>query len=322
MKDTFLIRKGYLNGFFSGITWGLDIVLIGMVMSMMPFQDNPSLFVGSVLICAMLHDLFAACWMLVIMEIKGRLEDLPKALKTRDGMFCILGALFGGPLAMTFYILAIAKGGPALTGAVTACYPLLGALLATVILKERMNIMGWSGLLVCISGIAIIAYVPSEGQSLDTYGGIMFALVAAVGWAVEAVVCGYGMRSGRVSPQVALLIRELTSGIVLVSIVVPIILGGYPELITHISVVFNYPRIPGILCVTALVGMTSFLMWYTSINLIGASRALCLNVTYGFWSVVFSFVLTDNDLSLSIISGAVMIIAGVAVSTLDKKNTP
>ena len=36
-------RKGYFGGVMSGITWGLDAVLLGVVMVMAPFVENPVL---------------------------------------------------------------------------------------------------------------------------------------------------------------------------------------------------------------------------------------------------------------------------------------
>ena len=106
-----LLRKGYLSGIFSGMTWGLGTVLIGVIMMMSPFTENPVLLMMGAIICSMFHDTFAAFWMLVIMGYKGRLKGLKKVFHTKDSLFCVLGAVFGGPLAMTFYMLAIAKGG-------------------------------------------------------------------------------------------------------------------------------------------------------------------------------------------------------------------
>lgn len=57
-------------------------------------------------------------------------------------------------------------------------------------------------------------------------------------------------------------------------------------------------------------------MWYTAIDSIGATRALCLNVTYSFWAVVFTFVFIGGALSLNIIIGSLMVVAGVATATL------
>ena len=317
-----LMRKGYTMGVFSGMTWGLDTVFIGVAMTMTPFVENPILLVGGTFICSMLHDSFAALWMLVIMGYKGRLKELLSALKSRDGLFCVLGALFGGPLAMTFYMLAIAEGGAALTATVTACYPLLGSAMAMVILKEKVRLRGWLGLLICILGIIYIGYTPESENNLNVIGGIMLAAVAAIGWATEGVVCGYGMKAGKVNPQMALLIRELTSGVVYIFIVAPVMIGGYKDMIAGTMAVFSNTICWLTLLFTALIGMVSFFCWYMAIDLIGAAKALCLNVTYSFWAVVFTFIFLGSVLSVNLVIGSTMVVAGVAVATLvsRKKN--
>lgn len=311
-----LLRKGYTTGVLSGMTWGLDTVLIGVAMAMAPFVEDPVLLVGGTFICSMLHDAFAALWMIIIMGCKGRLKDLMPAIKSKDGMYCALGALFGGPLAMTFYMLAIAKGGAALTATVTACYPLLGSAMAMVILKEKVRLRGWLGLLICILGIIYIGYTPENDANVNVIGGIMLAAVAAIGWATEGVVCGYGMKAGNVDPQLALLIRELTSGLVYVLIVAPIMVGGYGDMVSGTMAVFSDAVCWLTLFFTALIGMVSFFCWYTAIDLIGAAKALCLNVTYSFWAVVFTFIIVGSALSVNIVVGSVLVVAGVTVATL------
>ena len=311
-----LMRKGYTTGVLSGMTWGLDTVLIGVAMAMAPFVENPILLVGGTFICSMLHDVFAALWMLIIMGLKGRLKEFWPAFKSKDGLYCALGALFGGPLAMTFYMLAIAKGGAALTATVTACYPLLGSAMAMVILKEKVRLRGWLGLMICILGIIYIGYTPASDTNVNVIGGIMLAAIAAIGWATEGVVCGYGMKAGNVDPQMALLIREVTSGAVYLFIVAPLMLGGYGNAIEGTRAVFSYMPCWVLIFFTALVGMRSFFMWYTSIDLIGAAKALCLNVTYSFWAVVFTFIFVGSTLSVNIIVGSILVVTGVAVATL------
>lgn len=315
-----LIRKGYLTGLGSGMTWGLDAVMLGLAMAMSPFVNDPMLLVGGTFVCCMLHDVFAAFWMLLIMLAKGRLAEFPRLFISRDGMFCILGAFFGGPLAMTFYMMSIAKGGPALAATVTACYPLLGSVLAVFILKEKIQFRGWLGLLICILGIIWIGYSPSGADTnINVSQGILFALVAAIGWATEAVVCGYGMKGGTVDPQMALLIREFVSGVVYVIIVAPLMLGGFDNVIEGSMAVFEYIPCWLLILSTALIGMSSFLMWYTSIDLIGAAKALCFNVTYSFWAVVFTFLLIGSQLTWNIVIGSFLIIGGVVIATLIHK---
>lgn len=315
-KSALKTHLAYVYGLGSGFTWGLDTVLIGVAMTLTPFVEKPLLIVYGTFVCSMLHDVLAAFWMWSFMGSKGRLGELKSAICSRDGLFCVLGALFGGPLAMTFYVLAVQRGGSALTATVTACYPLLGSALAVLILKEKMSLKGWLGLCICILGIAYIGYTPDEDLQSNIVIGIMLAAVAAVGWALEAVVCGYGMKSGKVDPLMALLIRETTSGIIYILLVVPIMLGGFDNMMTGVSAVISHSLTFVLIIVTALIGMSSFVMWYTAIDTIGAARSLCLNVTYSFWTVVLSFLFLGGEMSINILIGAIMVVTGVTVATL------
>ena len=59
-------RKGYISGILSGATWGLDAVMLGVVMVMAPFVENPILLAAGGIVCSALHDIFSAVWLLGI----------------------------------------------------------------------------------------------------------------------------------------------------------------------------------------------------------------------------------------------------------------
>ncbi len=63
------------------------------------------------------------------MGLKGQLRTALSKLKTRSGRFVMLGALMGGPLGMTFYVLAVKYIGASYTAAISAIYPAVGAFL-------------------------------------------------------------------------------------------------------------------------------------------------------------------------------------------------
>lgn len=318
-------RKGVVAGILSGATWGLDAVMLGVVMVMVPFVENPVLLVAGGVLCSALHDVFSAVWLFAYMGVKGRLNELCGALKTKDGRWCILAAVFGGPLAMTFYTLAISTGGAALAASVTAIYPLLGTALAVMVLKEKTGLQTWLGLIVCVIGIVVIGWSPTGVENVNVSLGVILALVAAIGWATEAVVSGYGMKDGVVDPYMALLIRYLTSAVVYIIVVAPIFGGGFVSAGIGLVAIFSYTPCWFLLALTALVGMISFLCWYTAIDNIGATKGLCLNVTYSFWSVFFALVLSlflpeffSGALSWYIAIGALLILSGVSMATLYK----
>lgn len=316
-------RKGVISGILSGATWGLDAVMLGAVMMMAPFVDNPVLLVAGGVLCSALHDVFSAIWLFIYMGAKGRMKELGPALKTSDGRWCILAAIFGGPLAMTFYTLAISEGGAALAASVTAIYPLLGTALAVLILKEKTGIQTWIGLVVCVIGIIIIGWSPADMSNINITLGVIFALIAAIGWATEGVVSGYGMKAGIVDPYIALLIRYITSATVYILLVSPVFGHGFVNAGIGIAAIFSYAPCWILLALTALVGMLSFLCWYTAIDNIGATKGLCLNVTYSFWSVLFTLLLSlilpqyfAGKVTLYIVVGSLMILGGVTMATI------
>ena len=145
--------------------------------------------------------------------------------------------------------------------------------------------------------------------------GILFAIISALGWALESVVCAYGMKRGNVTPEMALAIRELSSSIVYGSLVIPLFCGGYSgviEVASSISIFW--------LLLVALIGVISYLTWYKSIDTIGASRAISLNVTYSFWTILFSVLLFDGTFSIKILICSLLIMGGVALAVGNPKN--
>lgn len=308
---------GILSSLFSGFTWGLNTVLLRYILLLIPFFLDPALAVGGFFICSFLHDFFGAIWLTGIMGARGYLKGFFISILTKEGLIIALGALCGGPLAMTCYIFALTKGGVALTVGVTACYPLIGTILAVIFLKERMAARRWLGLLFVVLGIYYLNYTPGAGALSNKMPGTLLALGAAFGWAVEGVLCGYGMKRGSIDHKAAALIREFVSACAYL-IITPILLGGIEDFGNVLRMVFEYPKAWILLAITALIGMYSFYMWYKGIRLIGAARSLCLNVTYPLWALIFSAIILGISISGYNIFGSVFVIIGVILATLLK----
>lgn len=308
--------RGILAGAFSGLSWGIDALLISFVLLALGSDT-----LSTTLTVSMLHDGFAALWLLLLLLLRGRLKEIRIALKQRDALYCMLGALLGGPVAMTCYLLSIATAGVAVTTTVTACYPLLGAALSVLILKEKVGRRTWIGLSLCLVGIALTAYSPEEGSMGSfAWNSLLFAGLAAVGWASESVVCAYGMRADGIAPPTALLIRESTSAIaylVIISVFTFLMNGTEAESLQQL---FTFSRPTALLLLTGFIGMSSFLAWYTAIDTIGPARALGLNVTYSVWGVILAALFLDQPPSLWVLLGSLIILLGVCYGSLSSKN--
>ena len=301
------VKKGYFLGLFSGITWGLDTVLIALAMTYEPFASSILLIGIGAFVCSFFHDSFASLWVSLFLKLTNNVKFLKSKIKSRDAFFCVIGAIMGGPIALSFYYLSIKYAGPSLTAVITSFYPVLGVLLAKVFLKEKVSLRFWIGLSICMIGIIILSYSPFADTSSQIYLGILFAGISALGWASESVVCAYGMKNGIIDPDTALTIREITSALVFGIVVIPIFAGGFSGVLE----VIKSPSVLWIIGLAGLLGTFSYIAWYRAIDTIGASRAISLNVTYSFWAIVFTILIFGGDFSLKTLICGVMIILGV-----------
>lgn len=295
-------RLGVVSGITSAITWGLDTVLMGIVLAMNPFLPEGAVFLAP-FITAFFHDAFSAIWTLIYLGFKRQLGGLLKAMKTKSALFVVIAALMGGPIGMAGYLLSVKLIGPSYTAIISSLYPAVGAILAYFILKEKISKKAWIGLIFAIAGVSILGY--SSGENGISIAGFLCAFLCVIGWGSECVICAYGMKGDEVSSEFALQIRQITSAIVYGVIIVPIIGGiGLSLEILRTSVIWW-------IAATALSGTISYLFYYKAIYKIGATRAMGLNITYVVWSIIFDKFILGSDIGKLIIISSIMVIVGV-----------
>ncbi|MFT8351244.1 DMT family transporter [Clostridium saccharoperbutylacetonicum] len=295
-------KAGVASGVVSAITWGLDTVLIAIVLAMSPFLPEGAVFLAP-FITAFFHDAFSAIWTFIYLAGKRQLGNLFKSMKTKSALFVVLAALMGGPVGMTGYLIAVKLIGPSYTAIISSLYPAVGAILAYVILKEKMNKRAWLGLIFAIIGVSIIGY--SSGENGISLVGFLCALLCVFGWGSECVICAYGMKDDEVSSEFALQIRQMTSAIVYGILIVPVVGGiGLSFEILRTSVIWWIGA-------TALSGTVSYLFYYNAIYKIGATRAMGLNITYVVWSIVFDVFINGRKIDIMTIICSLMVIGGV-----------
>lgn len=303
-------------GLTSGLLWGLDTVILGIALSMSPYIGTAEAIAYAAIVSSALHDIFCAIWMFIYMGIKGRLKDTWAALKTRSGKVVILGALLGGPIGMTGYVIAIDNIGAGYTAIISSIYPAVGTFLSAIILKERMLPKQLIALFVAIGGIIAMGYISSGGGEMGANPtlGFIAALAAVIGWGSEAVICGWGMKDDSVDNETALQIRETTSGLVYALVVLPLF-GAWA---------FTAQAIPsvatGIIGLAALAGVTSYLFYYKSISSpIGAAKSMALNISYSAWAVLFALILQGTIPSVASVICCIVILAGTILAASDWK---
>ena len=267
-------------GIGSGALWGLDTVILAIALALNPFASDAH----ASLVSAALHDVICALILLIFMAMRGRLKDTWRAIHTRSGRAVMVAALLGGPIGMSGYLLAIDQIGAGYTAIISTFYPALGTALAVLVLKERMRPRQVIALAVAIGAIIATSYT-STSVSGSALWGVLGALAAVVGWGCEAVILAWGMRDDAVDNETALQIRETTSGLTYLVLVVP--LGGA---LSSTGQALTSPGAMGLVALAA-AGTASYLFYYKAIDLLGAARAMALNISYSAWAVLFAFLL-------------------------------
>jgi drug/metabolite transporter (DMT)-like permease len=307
------VKRGLAAGILSGMTWGLQGVLLwSLVLVFGPFAIpySYSFYAGLVaaVSVAALHDFVASMWILLLDAVTGRIKEIPRALKTKPGRLAIFACIFGGPLGMGGYVIGMYLAGVTYALAISAVYPAIGALLGRVVLKERISGRVWMGIVACLLGAVLVGWAPPEAATSggQFYLGIAFAACPAVGWAAEGVISCFGM--DMIDPDIAIWIREFFSSLIAmfttvigISIFAAAITGGV-EVLDVDGTTVNYALhwytgwqmffqafadVNSLIwiIIAAASGGFSYVFWYRALNMIGTGRAMAFNVTYALWSV-------------------------------------
>lgn len=299
-------------GLLSGILWGLDTVILGIGMAMAPYVGSAEAMAFASIVGSFLHDAFCAIWLLVYMGVRHRLGDTLAALRTRFGKVVMLGALLGGPIGMTGYVIAIANLGAAYTAIISAFYPAFGAVLAFFLLKEKMGRGQIVALFVALFGVMAMGLLSAgDSQIVNAPIGLLGAALTVVGWGSEAVLCAWGMRDDSVDDETALHIRETTSALVYGIVVLPLF-GAWGFAAKAAPSVAT-----GFIALAGLAGAASYLFYYRGISAIGAAKAMALNISYSAWAVVFGLLLLGTVPTPATVACCVAIVAGTVLAASD-----
>ncbi|MDU1540077.1 MAG: hypothetical protein E6902_10690 [Paeniclostridium sordellii] len=120
-------NKGLFSGVMSGVLWGLDTALTGIILSMSPFIKTQKFILLAPIVSVFLHDMFSSLWMFLYIIATKQLKLVLKSLKTRSARFICIASIFGGPIGMASYLMAIKYIGAGYTASISAIYPALGA---------------------------------------------------------------------------------------------------------------------------------------------------------------------------------------------------
>ncbi|GAB2465141.1 DMT family transporter [Xylanimonas ulmi] len=291
--------RGITVAVVSGVFYGLYSAFISLAMATGGWSDwaagaAVSAFAAVYLLgilAAGLNDLLSGVWALVIGGARGKFRDTLRVARTRPGRVLMACAIIGGPIGTVAYILALQLGGAAIIP-ITALCPAFGAILSRILFKQPLRPIMIVGIAVCLGATCLIAYSAGSAPGSDVILGLVLAFVAALAWAVEGAVAGMG--TAVVDYEIAITIRQWTSGLITLFIVLPAValIGGELGTATEmIGLTLSSPMTLLVVAVSGLFALYAFGLWYRGNGMCGTALGMACNGTYSFWGPLFCWLL-------------------------------
>ena len=299
-------KKGVITALISGILYGLysAFIVAGEGVGNWPAFWELGIgasILGYCLLCAIgagLNDFCSAVWQIVIAIVKGKFGDFIATLKTKPGVIMIGVALAGGPIAATAYNIGLMMAG-GIAAAISALCAAVGAIIGHFFLKQALNFRKVCGIIICFGAAVVIGWTSFDGLDMSAFIGCCIAFIAAVGWGIEGSIGGFA--TSMIDDDISITIRQCTSGLTNLIIVVPI-------LCVMARAMLNTSDIPGNIYVYLIGGAVaggaiiwfifsglfcgqSFRMWYKGTSMCGAALGMTLNAMYSFWVPLCSWLL-------------------------------
>ena len=155
------------------------------------------------------------------------------------------------------------------------------------------------GILICFIAAVIIGGTAFL-QEGTTFVGVLVAFGAAVGWGVEGCIGGFG--TALIDFEISITLRQTTSGLVNLLILVPILclMGKGLFAADGISNPYAYfvggtIASVGVLwfVVSGFFAMPGYSFWYKGNSMCGAALGMTCNAMYSFWVPLAMFILCD-----------------------------
>ena len=301
-------KYGVIAGLFSGITWALYTIINNLITKNTIFNSYMEKMFIPVLVIVFLHDFFSSIWLFFYLWRRKKLFELKKTIKSKNIFLIFLGALFGGPIGMSGYLLGIKYMGASYTASFSSTYLILGTILSVIFLKEKINLKMIVAVLINMIGIFILNFqINKMGSDKISILGIFFLILCIFGWALEGLMASYILKykNTDTEPSIAIFIRQLISTVFYSFLIIPYIRAYNLVFIVLKTNIVLY------IALISVIGSLSFFLWYYSMSIIGVARGISLNVSYIIWTIIFEIILFNAKFQLNFIVASILFVVSV-----------
>lgn len=304
-----MFNLGLTLGISSGIFWAINTLLLSKIMDSTSVLYLNSLFFVIPLTISFLHDFFSSFFLLINLKIKR--TKISISIKVL--LILILASILGGPIGMGSYLIGAKLIGSSYSATISVLYPLIGLILDKLFFQINLNKKKVIGIIIGIFSIVLISFSKDNVVYENFYLGIVFSIICAFSWATEGVIASYAMTFEEVSSDTAIWIRQFTSSMFYLFFILP-----FMDTRIIFKNLFDLNLIY-LLIFSSFIGSISYLLWYKSMSIVGASIAMTLNISYILWIVLFEFLFLGKYFKINFIFSIILMLFGIFIITKGDK---
>lgn len=219
-------------------------------------------------------------------------------------MICVF-AMFSGFAYQLLFLIGIDNTSAGNTALIMSAIPMWTAILAFIMLKEKIRPLAWIGLLFALLGTMVVtlAVVPVSASGSSLKGNLIIA-AAALMWALGTVVSRPIMKS----------VAPLPLAFCGVAIAVPFHFLIAADSLSEIRCFFQDPWLAiALLYSGALSTGVAYYLWNYGIKVLGAAHTAIFQNLVPFFALFFAWlILGEIPVTLQIVGGG-LIVAGVVI---------
>jgi len=290
------LNKGYLYVSLASILWASTAAVSKLLLA---YLDNLQVLFFSTL--------FASISLLIISVAQGKFAVVKTYTLKDYAIFALMG--FIGVFLYRFFLQAALLLMPAQEAfIVNYTWPIMVVIFAWIILKEKMTSKKVVGLLLSFTGVVIVTTKGDFSVLNFSIGGVFFALAGAVVYGFYSVLGKRQTYEKFTSTTFFYIFSFLFSTIAL------LIFSSVPLL--------SLNQLGGLLWLGVFPSGLAFVFWLLALKHGDVAKISNLIFMTPFLSLIYIYFLLGEKVLLSSVVGLVVIVAGILIQSINRKNLP
>jgi drug/metabolite transporter (DMT)-like permease len=244
----------------------------------------------------------------IMLAFSSRIFVSQRAIVYRERRFIIIQGLLGVTGFNSLIYLAVQTTTAVNAVLINSCVPILIALCSLVLIKEPLSTRQWAGILVSLSGVALIIVGGNLNSlvELEFNRGDLLVLCAGLAWALYSV-------------NLKRFPADLHPFSYLVGIMISGLIGILPFYLVELSrgygLSLNAPTLITIVYVAIFPSVLAFIFWNRAVRDIGANRAGIFIHLMPVFSSIMAILFLGESIELFHLQGIGLVFAGIFLAT-------